>query len=304
MSNETPTPQGSASRGDASTDAVEPPSASTAHLTGEPVASEPVAEKTATGDPVYDLVEVSPAQPSSPSAAEPAAATSRPAAAKAEPTAAEAEPAASRPASEEPPPRAASSAASMQTVYVPSPVPPSKKGNRGFGVLIALLSSVVFAGLYALAIATIHAFEIGVLRFDFFGSLAFYTPVVFFFVGFVIVALLANRASWWSYVLGSIFVGLFVYSGSIGTGLLANNVFSLTPTNATELFSTALTSPFIIAAALLARETSMWMGALISARGRKVKARNIESRETFDRESAGRTAEYENSRYRAPDSTV
>jgi hypothetical protein len=227
-----------------------------------------------------------------------------PVTAPAEPTGAEAEPAASRPASEEPPPRAASSAASMQTVYVPSPVPPSKKGNRGFGVLIALLSSVVFAGLYALAIAAIHALEIGVLRFDFFGSLAFYTPVAFFFVGFVIVVLLANRASWWSYVLGSIFVGFFVYSGSIGTGLLANNVFALTPSNAAQLFSTALTSPFIIAAALLAREVSMWMGAIISSRGRKVKVRNIEAREIFDRESAARTAEYENSRYRAPDSTV
>lgn len=295
MSNETPTPQGSASRGDASTDAVEPPQRTKAHptadpLAAEPLAAEPVPVKPAAGEPVYDLVEVPPAQPTSPSAAEP--------------TGAEAEPAASRPASEEPPPRAASSAASMQTVYVPSPVPPSKKGNRGFGVLIALLSSVVFAGLYALAIAAIHALEIGVLRFDFFGSLAFYTPVAFFFVGFVIVVLLANRASWWSYVLGSIFVGFFVYSGSIGTGLLANNVFALTPSNAAQLFSTALTSPFIIAAALLAREVSMWMGAIISSRGRKVKVRNIEAREIFDRESAARTAEYENSRYRAPDSTV
>jgi hypothetical protein len=205
---------------------------------------------------------------------------------------------------EEPPPRAATSAASMQTVYVPAPVPPRKKGNRGFGVLIALLSTAIFAGLYAVVIATIRAVEVGVFQFNFFGSLAFYTPALFFFVGFVIVALLVNRAAWGAYVVGSIFVALFVYFGTVGTGLLVNNVVGETPTAAARLLSTALTSPFIIAAALLAREVSMWMGAAISARGRKVKVRNVEGRETFDRESAERTAEYEKSRYGTPDSTV
>lgn len=241
-------------------------------------------------EPVYDLVEVTPAEAS---VAEPVVATDDPAAA--ETTVVQREP--------ETAPLAATSAASMQTIYVPSPIPPRRRGNRGFGVLIALLSSVVFAGLYALAIATIHAVEIGVFRFDFFGSLAYYTPIAFFFVGFVIVVLLANRASWWGYVLGSILVGLFVYFGSVGTSLLVNNVFALTPTSASQLFSTAFSSPFIIAAALLAREVSMWMGIIISARGRKVKVRNVEARETFDRESAERTAEYEKSRYPAPASS-
>ncbi|MET4703596.1 hypothetical protein [Frigoribacterium sp. UYMn621] len=252
-------------------------------------------------EPVYDLVEVPPAAPpatlttsSSPSDSEPVVATSDPAAV--ETTVTEREPASV--------PLAATSAASMQTIYVPSPVPPRRKGNRGFGVLIALLSSVLFAALYAVAIAAIHSVEIGEFRFDFFGSLAYYTPIAFFFIGFVIVVLLANRASWWSYVLGSLLVGLVVYFGSVGTSLLVNNVFALTPNSAARLFSVALTSPFIIAAALLAREVSMWMGALISARGRKVKLRNLEARDTFDRESAERTAEYEKSRYATPATTI
>jgi hypothetical protein len=206
--------------------------------------------------------------------------------------------------SEEPPPRAATSAASMQTVYVPAPVPPRMKGNRGFGTLIALGATVVFAGLYALVIAMIRAVEVGVFQFNFFGSLAFYTPAIFFFVGFVIVVLLANRASWWGYVLGSLFVGLFVYFGTVATGLLVSNIVAETPSGAARLLATALTSPFIIAAALLAREVSMWMGAAISVRGRRVKARNLETREAFDRESAERTAEYENSRYGTRETAV
>jgi hypothetical protein len=118
------------------------------------------------------------------------------------------------------------------------------------------------------------------------------------------VVLVVNRASWWGYVVGSIFVALLVYFGTVGVGLFANNVFAETPSSATRLFTQALTNPFIIAAALLAREVSMWMGALISARGRKVKVRNSAARESFDRESAERTAEYEKSRFRTPDATV
>ena len=218
------------------------------------------------------------------------------------PVAATADPAART--EQDPPPRPATSAASMQTVYVPAPVPPVKKGNRGFGVLIALLSTVVFAGLYALIIASIRAVELGVFQFNFFGSLAFYTPAIFFFVGFVIVALLANRASWWGYVLGSIFVALFVYFGTVATGLLVNNIVAETPSGAARLLSTALFSPFIIAAALLAREVSMWMGAVISARGRRVRVRNLEARDAFDRESADRATDLENSRYDTRDVTV
>lgn len=268
-----------------------------------PVEAVPVTTSEPEPEPVYELVEVAPAAPSD---SEPVIATPDPAAAETKVITPEPVPVAATPVAPvavAPVAVAPPAAAPPQTVYVSSPVAPPHKGNRGFGVLIALLSSIVFAGVYALAIAAIHALEIGVFRFDFFTSLAFYTPIAFFFVGFVIVVLLANRAAWWSYVLGSIFVGLFVYFGSVGTSLLVNNVFALTPDRAGELFSIALSSPFIIAAALLAREVSMWMGAIISARGRKVKVRNVEAREAFDRESTARTAEYENSRYRSPEAT-
>ena len=248
----------------------------------------------------YDLVEVPAVRTTAtPSATEPVVATSDPAAAETRGIDAE-----QTPTSEEPPPRPATSAASMQTVYVPAPVRPIKKGNRGFGILIALLSTAIFAGLYALIIASIRALELGVFQFNFFGSLAFYTPAIFFFVGFVIVVLLANRASWWGYVLGSIFVALFVYFGTVATGLLVNNIVAETPSGAARLLSTALFSPFIIAAALLAREASMWMGALISARGRRVKVRNLEARDAFDRESADRATDLENSRYDTRDVSV
>ena len=303
MSNETPAPEGAESRpvgapdqatvsGDERAVAVDKNNEAAA----QPVPLvEPVGATSRAGETPADAVAANTVD-------EHAAATSHTAATSGSAATPAAKPVATT--SEEPPPRPATSAASMQTVYKPAPVPPSKKGNRGFGVLIALLSTVVFAGLYALVIATIRAVEVGVFQFDFFGSLAFYTPAIFFFVGFVIVVVFANRASWWSYVLGSLFVGLFVYFGTVGTGLLVNNVLGETATEAARLLATALSSPFIIGAALVAREVSMWMGAFISARGRKVKARNIDARETFDSESAARTSEYEKSRYGTPEATA
>lgn len=181
-----------------------------------------------------------------------------------------------------------------QTVYVTAPVEPRKKGNRGFGALIGLLSTVVFAALYALIVALIEAARTGSsTSFDFLGAIEFYVPALFFLLGFIILALLANRANWWAYIVGSLFVGLLVYFGTIGTGLLVGGIVLETPSGATRLFGQALSNPLVIAAALLAREVTLWAGAGISARGRRVKLRNVETRAAFDRETAERRAEYD-----------
>ena len=50
---------------------------------------------------------------------------------------------------------------------------------------------------------------------------------------------------------------------------------------------------WMIAAALVAREVSIWIGLAIAARGRRVKARNVETRTAWDREQEEKKAEYE-----------
>lgn len=192
-----------------------------------------------------------------------------------------------------PEPTAVVSTPPAQTIYVTAPVEPRKKGNRGFGVLIGLLSTVVFAALYALIVALIETARTGASSFNFVGAFEFYVPALFFLLGFIILAILANRANWWAYILGSLFVGLLVYFGTVATGLLVGGIVLETPSGATRLFGQALTNPLVIAAALLAREVTLWVGAGISARGRRVKVRNVESRAAFDRESAERRAEYD-----------
>lgn len=247
----------------------------------------------AAAEPLYDLVEVAPAAASKPSFA-----TARPLGeTPVEPTAGDASAADVGNETQVVEPNAVP----QQTIWAPSPDAPANKGNRRVGTLIAVVSSVIFAALFAVTLAIILSADGAGVRFDFVASIEFYIPVIFFVVGFIILVSIANRAGWWAYVLGSIFVAAFVYFGTVATGLVIGGVFLETSAGAERLFAVALTNPFVIAAALIAREVSMWMGAIVAARGRRVKARNMESRASFHRDSAERHAQYEQSRYRAPE---
>ncbi len=183
--------------------------------------------------------------------------------------------------------------APAQTVYVQAPTPPRKKSNRGVGVLIAVLSTVIFLVVFAIVSVIIVAARTNVFEIDFLSDSSFYVPAAFFLVGFVIIVLIVNRAGWWAHVIGSLLVGVFVYFGTVGALLLIGGVISHTPSEAGVLFARALADPAVIAAALVAREVSLWMGFVVSARGRKVKARNAEARASYESELAERRAEHD-----------
>ena len=84
-----------------------------------------------------------------------------------------------------------------------------------------------------------------------------------------------------------------MYFGAIGMGLLGTCIILATPDEAGQLFLTQLSNPFVVVAALLAREVSMWVGAGIAARGRRVKQANVTAREQYERELAEKRAEHE-----------
>lgn len=180
-----------------------------------------------------------------------------------------------------------------RVVYVQVPPEPRKLGNRGIGSLIVLASAIVFTGILAVIYALIAYANSGILTFSFLGRAEFYIPALFFLIGFVLVVLVVNRANWWAYIIGSLLVGVFVYFGAIGLTLLGTGIIQETPDAAAMRFSDALRAPFFIVAALLAREVALWTGAIISRRGRRLRARNIENREAYDRELAATRAEHE-----------
>ena len=180
-----------------------------------------------------------------------------------------------------------------QVVYVEAPKPFIAKGNRGFGILIALASTVIFAALYAVVNIVIGLLAgSSTVDFSFIKTLGFYAPVVMFAIGFIIVVLIVNRAGWAAHVLGSIFVGLIVFFG--GTGLVLLLHINQIPSNqVSQTFTRVLFSAELIVAALLAREIALWMGFAIASRGRRVRARNADARVLYDQEIAAKRAEYE-----------
>lgn len=185
------------------------------------------------------------------------------------------------------PPVQPAPAAQPQVVYVQPVTPPKKLHNRGIGSLLALAATVVFAAALAGATWVLGWLTEGSVGFQFLGAAKFWLPVGVFAVAFVLLVLLANRASWWAYILGSIFVAVGVYFGTIALALAFDTILRVP---APSTFGAALVSPFVIIAALLAREVSMWFGSILARRGRKLKVRNAEARAAYEREAAERRA--------------
>lgn len=189
--------------------------------------------------------------------------------------------------------------AAPRVVYVEAPVPPKPLGNRGVGVLFALLGTVIFTVALAVATFAIQFFGSGLTSVDFLTNLQFYIPVLVFLVAFVVLVLIANRAAWWAYIIGSLIVALVVYFGAAALGLLLTGVVQNTPAEAIERWNATLGEPFVIIAAVLAREVAMWMGVAIARRGRRIKARNVQRRADWQRELDEKRAEREHAAYPA-----
>ena len=178
-----------------------------------------------------------------------------------------------------------------RVIYVTTPAAPRKLGNRGVGSGLAIAAAVVLSALLALATAVLGVVNGAPFGFAFLASAQFYVPALFFVIGFVLVVLVVNRAAWWAHIVGSIFVGLVVYFGTIGLGLLTTGIVENTPAEAAERFRGELLNPFIIVAALLAREVALWTGAILSRRGRRLRERNAEAHAAWQREVAETKAE-------------
>ena len=182
--------------------------------------------------------------------------------------------------------------AGREVVYVQAPVPPRLRGNRGVGSLLAVLGAAVFAALFAglgWVLITVGLAAKGATFQQFILSPEFLIPVPIFLVAFVILVLVVNRGGWAAHVFGSLLVGLAVYFGTAG---IASLLFTVSGSTVPS-FGLLLSQPFIIIAALVAREVSIWLGLAISARGRRVKERNLQLVDEWEQEHAETKAQYE-----------
>ena len=191
----------------------------------------------------------------------------------------------------EPEPLYVAPAPGPQTIYVQAPTPPKRRSNRGFGILVALVGTVLFALLYA-AISYLVLLTGSDPSGDFARFLAgdrwpvFWVPVVAFFVGFTLLAVIINRGPWWTYAVFGLLVAVLVYFSYIGGALLTVQAWTLSFDEASNFVSERWLDPFAIVAAAIAREIPIWLGGWIAARGRAVTERNRLALDEYDRQIA------------------
>ncbi|MFB9746444.1 hypothetical protein [Leifsonia shinshuensis] len=177
-------------------------------------------------------------------------------------------------------------------IFLQRPEPPKRKSNRGVGILIALVGTVAFAVLWAVAVVVVGAMLtpssefLPVLTQYFTSQYSGWAPIVAFFVGMVVLIQIINRARWWAYILGGLFVAVFVYLVYIGAGLVDAHFWQRNADEQSLVLSRAWVNPFAVLAGVIAREMSVWTGAWLAGRGRKLKARNAEAQADYEQQLA------------------
>ena len=189
-------------------------------------------------------------------------------------------------------PETTAAQANQVPIYVTAPAAPRNRGNRGAGAGIALLATVVYAALYALVAfiivgVTSTSLPDATTKFaEFIVRPVFYIPIIFFFLALTLLVAIVNRGGWWAYVLFGFLVAAAVYFSYIGGALLTVQAWTLTPADAVTFVSRQWLNPGAIAAAVIAREVTIWAGAWIARNGRRVTARNVEARQDYERQLA------------------
>ena len=179
-------------------------------------------------------------------------------------------------------------------MFVEQPEQPRKRGARGVGFVVVLLSTIVFGGLFGLALVGADylfntAFDAGMLLTVWLSS-EWIFPVVAFFLAYWLLTLIVNRAGWWAHVLGGFIVALITYAAYIfatnfehnGGWADLGNFFAFTRDGVVP----ALLSAGAVFAFVLAREVPIWLGGIVSKRGRKQRERYNAELEEYHRQTA------------------
>jgi len=173
-------------------------------------------------------------------------------------------------------------------LYVQAPSEPEVRGNRGFGILIGLLGTIIFAGLYAAAVAGLQLVLEGDGTFvenliQIATSWPFLMAAAGFFLAWVVTATIVNRSGWVHWVLGGFIIGLVVFLAWVGGFLIQERAWTLSIDEIlAEVTGVAFTFGPVLAF-VVAREIPVWFGGWIAARGRKVREANLEARAEYER---------------------
>lgn len=183
----------------------------------------------------------------------------------------------------------AHAAPAPEAVITESYEPPRKRGNRVAALLIGVPATIAFTILYAVVDLAYGWFQNEVALESLVDGLlerisdsAFWVPVVVFFLAFWLVGVIVNRgrAGWWV-VLGFL-VAAVSYAGFVAAPVLTYPFWMITPSAANEQMLSLLLNPVAIGVFIIAREVTVWFGAWVAGRGRKMKRLNADDRAEYE----------------------
>lgn len=177
-----------------------------------------------------------------------------------------------------------------QPIFVQAPEPPRQRGNRGAAGAIGLLATVAFGVLYLAAALGLRAINgevtganVGTAALDAVKSWWLWVPVAVFFIGFWLLGAIINRGRWGHWVIFGLLVGVVAYGGHLLGQLFQAPFWTLTAGQAADLLRGQLFAPLAIVAFVLGRELTIWFGAWVAARGRRVTELNDEAQREYER---------------------
>ena len=179
---------------------------------------------------------------------------------------------------------------SPQPIFVQAPEPPRPRGNRAAAGLIGLLAALSFAVLYlgaALAIGLIDRS----LTLDTVADTAItaltswwlWITTAVFFIGFWLLGAIINRGRWAHWVVWGLLIGFVAYGAHLVGQLFQAPFWQLTRSEGAELVEAQLVAPLAFAAFVIGRELTIWFGAWVAARGRRVSELNLEAQREYER---------------------
>jgi len=177
-----------------------------------------------------------------------------------------------------------------QPIFVQAPEAPRPRGNRGAAGAIGLLAALAFAVLYLAAtlglrlltreidLAGLPDAALGVLS-----TWGLWVPTVAFFLGFWFLGAIINRGRWGHWVVWGLIVGVIAWAGHLLGALFAAPFWMLTAREGVDLLGENVLAPLAIVAFVLGRELTIWFGAWVARRGRRVTELNDEAQREYER---------------------
>lgn len=177
-----------------------------------------------------------------------------------------------------------------QPIFVQAPEAPRPRGNRGAAAGIGLLAALAFAVLYLAAWLGVGALtgdvtvsNVGTAALAAVTTWSLWVPTVVFFIAFWLLGAIINRGRWGAWVIFGIFVGLAAYGGHLLGALFQAPFWELTAREGSELVNAELLAPLAIAAFVIGRELTIWFGAWVASRGKRVTELNVEAQREYER---------------------